>query len=107
MPREPKCLCGHDKIHHIGPDNRGKCMGRVRMMIVTKSQVPPKYQKDSDVWLTKEEAEALVDIGHKKVLKDASYEHQFNKGLKRGYFSQDCDCDLRSSLERAKMIQTP
>ena len=95
--KSAKCLCGHAHLLHLY--NRGRCTGRVRMMITPKDAWPAQYRLDSDVWLNPKEAEALVAIGQKNVDKAPSYESKFRKGLKRGYFLQDCDCVLRSSLE--------
>lgn len=57
-------------------------------------------RQDSDVWLTQDEAKALLEKGQAKVEKMPSYEKQFRKGLTRGFFLTECDCTSRSSLEK-------
>ena len=95
----PKCTCGHPHLMHLGPSNRGKCTGHVRMMIIPKGAVPARFMLDSDVLLNEEDAQALVEQGQKKADKASSYEDQLRKGLRRNFFVQLCDCDGRSSLE--------
>lgn len=78
------------------------------MMIVPRESVPVPQRRPSDVWLEKQEAEALVSVGASKARRAPSYEKQFKKGFARGYFVHPCDCSLRSSLELGRVeLVTP
>ncbi len=99
----PSCRCGHRIPVHQGADNRGKCMGRVRLWIIPRDAVPVRYRRDSDVFLTEDEARALIEIGASKVKKAPSYEKQFKKGMNRGFFADDCRCTLRTTLELGRV----
>ena len=67
-----------------------------------------RHKRASDVWLTEEQAKDMVMLAHARVEKAPSYEKQFKKAMRRGFFRIPCPCDLRISESLASMdLQLP
>ena len=102
---EKNCKCGHPRRLHRDyvEGGRAPCIGKVRQFIHPIPDHLKSYKRDSDVVLTKEQADLLIEELWKKAGKAPSYSGKLDKLLKRGYRIIACECPMYHLVELGKL----
>lgn len=85
------CQCGHPTICHA---RKRSCQGQIRLYL---GSIPDPRPQDR--FLTKEEADVVLQEARAKVERAPSYERAYKKLLRRGYVEVDCPCEIFHTLE--------